>query len=60
MKIKTDPWQVPNFIRVGDNFAVHIRDANEHDLAEQCDRFRADVFEKAGKQDPAEGAMDEN
>ncbi len=32
----------------------HIGDVDAETLAEQCDRFRADIFAKAGKADPAQ------
>jgi len=66
MKIELQPWTTPNFITgkmpVGqrqDGFNQdaapkwHVRDVGAETLAEQCDRFRAEIFAKAGKSDPA-------
>lgn len=47
------PFPVPNGVNYGDNtagFSLHEIDAEA--LSAQCDRFRADVFAKAGKKDP--------
>lgn len=64
-KIQLAPWTVPNFVigamparprQEGFNpdsvpkWALHELDADV--LADQCDAFRAEVFRKAGKQDP--------
>jgi len=31
----------------------HVRDVDPETLASQCDKFRAAIFKKAGKEDPA-------
>jgi len=69
MKIELQPWMTPNFITgvmpVGkrqDGFNPdaapkwHIGDVDAETLAEQCDRFRAEIFRKAGKIDPADNS----
>ena len=64
MKVELKPWMVPNFVTAkmssrirqegyieGMKWALVEVDADA--LAEQCDQFRAEVFRKAGKPDPA-------
>ena len=65
MEIKLKSWIVPNFV-IGkmpktlrqDEFKPDndpkwaLADVEEEILSDQCDRFRAEVFEKAGKKDP--------
>lgn len=66
MKIELRPWSTPNFVtgvmsvrRGQDGFDPdaapkwHVRDVDAETLAEQCDRFRDEIFAKAGKSDPA-------
>lgn len=66
MKIKIQPWQTPNFLigqmpdgRRQDGFNPDaapkwaLAEVDTETLAEQCDAFRAEVFRKAGKPDPA-------
>lgn len=63
MNIKLKPWNVPNFIcaempprKRQDGFVEgpkwHVSEVSAEDLSEQCDKFRAEVFKKAGKGDP--------
>jgi hypothetical protein len=64
MKIELNPWTTPNFVtakmpprprqegfREGPKWALAEVDAS--DLAQLCDQFRAEIFRKAGKSDPA-------
>lgn len=66
MKIELQRWQTPNYVtgimpagKRQDGFNPdsvpkwHISEVDAETLAEQCDKFRAEVFEKAGKVDPA-------
>lgn len=64
MKIDLQPFTTPNFARMSskpglrqEGFTVTpafpLADIPADDLAALCDQFRADVFAKAGKQDPA-------
>lgn len=66
MKIEVElkPWRVPSYVipkRVArprqegfqEGMKLHISEVDAEALAELCDRFRADVFAKAGKTDPA-------
>lgn len=65
MNVELVEWTVPNYITGKmpsrprqDGFnpdAVpkwHLSEVDEETLAEQCDKFRASVFQKAGKIDP--------
>lgn len=65
MNIEIQPWTVPNFVigkmpgvKRDDGFNPdacpkwHIKDMDSETLAAQCDKFRAEVFQKAGKVDP--------
>lgn len=65
MEVKLRPWLTPNYVKLElppakreDGFAategIHICNLSAEDLSAQCDRFRADVFDKAGKVDPRE------
>lgn len=66
MNVKFKSWTTPNFVfmdlpprprQEGVNFdrsSMSIKDIEASDLADLCDRFRADVFKKAGKADPKE------
>jgi len=63
MKIKLQPFTVPNYV-IGqsdpkprqDGFAESLKwslsEVDEDALSALCDRFRHDVFTKAGKKDP--------
>lgn len=66
MKIKILPWQTPNFLigempprsrQEGFNPDAApkwaLSEVDTETLAAQCDAFRAEVFRKAGKTDPA-------
>jgi hypothetical protein len=66
MQIKFKPWITPNFAHVegplgrrqeGVSFdrGFALSEIPVEDLAELCDQFRADVFRKAGRPDPAAG-----
>lgn len=63
VSLKMQPWQTPNYASVQmpagkrqDGFVelpkLHVRDLDVSVLSEMCDRWRADVFAKAGKDDP--------
>jgi len=67
MKINVEliPMKVPNYViqkmpprprQEGINIngapKYHLSDLDENVLSQLCDEFRADVFAKAGKQDP--------
>lgn len=66
MKIELQPWTTPDFImgkmpagQRQDGFNPdaapkwHVREVDAETLTEQCDKFRAEIFAKAGKSDPA-------
>lgn len=64
MKIKFQPWMVPNFCvmqmpptKRQDGFkpapSFALADVDRETLAQMCDDFRAEIFRKAGKSDPA-------
>lgn len=64
MTVDTQPWVVPNYIILKmpirprqDGFReapkLHVKDIDADTLARMCDEFRAGVFRKAGKADPA-------
>ena len=64
MKIMLNPWIVPNYVTAKmaprprqEGFQEgpkwHLSEVDADTLAEQCDKFRAEVFRKAGKSDPA-------
>ena len=63
MEIKFKPWMVPNFLisesppglrQDGPKFTTGwaLRDIDADELSKQCDLFRAEIFRKAGKDDP--------
>lgn len=63
MKIDLKPWITPNFVSARnkrdafDNaIAWHICEVDSETLSEQCDKFRDEVFKKAGKVDPKQQA----
>lgn len=71
MKIELQRWLTPNYVIGMPNATKrdkgynpdsapkwHISDVDAETLAEQCDKFRAEVFEKAGKEDPAKKKID--
>ena len=64
MRVELNSWETPNFV----TFKVPpstrqagwqghpkwaLSDVDAEELAQLCDKFRADVFLKAGKMDPA-------
>lgn len=64
MKIELVPWQTPNFVTMKvpprpreEGFqqapTFPLSEVDAETLAQMCDDFRASVFEKAGKVDPA-------
>jgi hypothetical protein len=64
MKVELNPWMVPNFVTAKmpprprqegyqEAPAWALKDVDADTLATQCDQFRAEVFRKAGKPDPA-------
>jgi len=63
MKVELQQWQTPNFVRIKmpprrreDGFredpCFSLKELEVQDLSNQCDKFRAEIFEKAGKVDP--------
>lgn len=65
MKVELQPWMTPNFVTALTNPRPglegmqetpkwHISNVDAETLAKQCDRFRASIFAKAGKADPAQ------
>ncbi len=55
IELEVKPWTTPNYITAGTD-CIHIKHVDPMKLSEQIDRFRADVFRKAGKKDPRAGA----
>lgn len=66
--VKLQPWMVPNFVRIGQPVrprqdglqesspGLPLSEVSAEVLAQMCDDFRAEVFRRAGKRDPATGA----
>jgi hypothetical protein len=65
LRVELHPWQTPNFVIAkseprprdegwaeGPKWPLHLVDADV--LASMCDAFRAEIFQKAGKPDPAQ------
>jgi hypothetical protein len=63
MQIDLIPWLVPNFVRLKmpavkrqDGFSetpgLPLSEVDADSLSAQCDKFRKEVFKKAGKDDP--------
>lgn len=66
MKVDIAPFTVPNFVgtirparprqegffTVPDGHKMRLSDLDEETLDELCQEFRANVFRKAGKEDP--------
>lgn len=63
MNVELQPWIIPNCIYIvmpagkrQDGFkkapSFALKDIDEQILSEQCDKFRKEVFAKAGKIDP--------
>lgn len=63
-RLKLQPWLVPNFAfaqmpphlrqeGIGGNPKFALAELDADILAQMCDDFRAEVFRKAGKPDPA-------
>ena len=50
--IDVKPWIVPNFVIVG-SMSLSLDVVEPDVLAQLCDEFRAEVFRKAKKADPA-------
>jgi hypothetical protein len=44
-------WIVPNSVRAGSE-SIPVADISATDLSMLCDEWRAEVFKRAGKQDP--------
>lgn len=68
MNIETTAWMTPNFVQLkmparprqeGFHVAdgIPLKDVDEATLARMCDAFRAEVFSKACKADPANAAL---
>ncbi len=65
MEIKLRPFGTPNFVILdlppgkredgfrSDDRSIPLRDVPAEDLDKLCNAFRAEVFRKAGKTDPA-------
>lgn len=55
--VALEPWETPDVVELVNPGLVskwHLWELSAETLAKQCDRFRAEVFEKAGRDDPAE------
>lgn len=53
VEVELHPWRTPNFARgKEDDNAFPVSALSPKALSDLCDRFRRDVFEKAGKKDP--------
>lgn len=54
MKIKLEPWITPIYVmeKRDSNKSWHIKEIDAETLSEQCDKFREEIFAKAGKKDP--------
>lgn len=63
IKLGLNPFQTPNYVSVKrpprprqdgwqESPTIPLRELDEQALSELCDAFRAEVFKKAGKQDP--------
>ena len=63
MKIRLQPFQTPNYVIAESKPGLkqdgmvecpkwHVNEIDEETLSDLCDRFRKDVFAKAGKRDP--------
>jgi len=68
MNIELQSWSTPNFVtgimpagKRQDGFNPdslpkwHISEVDEETLSNQCDKFREEIFRKAGKVDPKKG-----
>ena len=64
MNITLLPWQTPNYVigqmpsrprqdGIHESPKWHVSEVDAEDLARLCDAFRAEIFRKAGKPDPA-------
>lgn len=66
ISMKVKPWTVPNYVHLdvppefacapfspNPELAIELKNADAQMLARLCDQFRAEVFKKAGKRDPA-------
>jgi hypothetical protein len=71
MKVELNPWIVPNFVTAkmpprprqegfGEGPKWSLAEVDTATLAAQCDQFRAEVFRKAGKSDPANTAPEQH
>lgn len=60
LELELQPFTTPNFVRLAvdpvdaskEGFPIPLKDLDAETLEDLCIRFRADVFKKAGKQDP--------
>jgi hypothetical protein len=53
IRVVLQAWLTPNYVRVaGGDTVVPLKSLDADELSAQCDRFRAEVFQKAGKFDP--------
>jgi hypothetical protein len=63
MNVELQPWLTPNFVSIvmpigkrqdgwKEALKFELKDLDEQILSDQCDKFRKEVFAKAGKIDP--------
>jgi hypothetical protein len=68
MNVELNPWITPNFVtakmpamprqegfQYGPKWA--LKDLDAQTLSDQCDKFRAEIFKKAGKPDPSNARL---
>lgn len=53
-------WLAPNYISVGEDWSIPLKEVPESILSEWCDHFRADVFRNAGYIDSRAEKRDTN
>jgi hypothetical protein len=65
MQVELQPWITPNYAHIKmppgkreDGFkeapGFALNELDEQTLSDQCDKFRKEIFTKAGKKDPKE------
>jgi len=63
LEVELQPFQTPNFVRakvkpgkredgIQETPCYPLSDLDPYTLAKLCDQFRAEIFKKAGKQQP--------
>jgi len=51
MKTKVKSWSAPNYVlNKNEEVKLHIRDADDDTLEEQCKQFVRDIYKKAGRE----------